>query len=68
MEKLSIDRAFSAMKLFLEKYFERTKSDEIGSILGDLQISGDGKPFDFAAWDEWLGCVERILNEDQPTN
>jgi hypothetical protein len=59
MDNLSVAEAFKAMQLFLERYFEETKSDDVGSLLGDLQLDEDGKSFDPAAWDEWLDCVAR---------
>lgn len=59
---LSTEQAFAAMRLFLEGYFARTRSDDIGSLLGDLQTSEDGKPFDPAAWNDWLASVNQVLN------
>ncbi len=59
MDNLSDIQALKAMQLFLEGYFERTKSDDIGSLLGDLQLADDGTTFDPAVWDEWLDCVTR---------
>ncbi|WP_157283021.1 hypothetical protein [Paenibacillus assamensis] len=34
--KVSSKTAFQAMINYLEAYYERTKSDDVGSILGDL--------------------------------
>ena len=65
MKELRPDQAFNVMRLFLEAYFERTESDDVGSLLGDLQILEDGKSSDPAAWEEWLACVQRVLSEDQ---
>jgi hypothetical protein len=62
---LSSEQAFKAMSLFLERQYERTKSDDIGALLGDLQLAEDGKPFDPAAWDEWLKSVEQALEKNQ---
>ena len=63
MRTLSAEQAFQAMRCFLEGYFERTRSNGIGSLLGDLQMSEDGKPFDPAAWNDWLDCVKQVLND-----
>jgi len=54
MEKLTPTEAFQAMILFLETYYERTQSDEIGALLGSLQLLEDGKPADPAMWQDWL--------------
>ena len=40
MSDLSAAVAFRAMFLFLENYHKATKSDDIGSLLGDLQTVG----------------------------
>ena len=36
--KLTDLQAFYAMRLFLEKYYEETSSDDVGSLLDDLQF------------------------------
>lgn len=33
---LNIEEAYLAMVKFLEKYYERTSSDDIGSLLSDM--------------------------------
>ena len=63
MKSLSTDQAFEAMVSFLEQHFERTKSDDIGSLLGDLRILEDGTTADPAAWVEWLRCVEKAVGD-----
>jgi len=62
VEKLTGKQAFQAMVLFLEGFYERTESDDIGALLGDLQILEDGNTADPAAWEDWLGSVEQALN------
>lgn len=57
--------AFNAMKKFLEVYYQRTKSDDIGSLLDDLQLFPKGGTFDPAAWDDWLESIETILKKQQ---
>jgi len=66
MCSLSAIEAFQAMRLFLESYFERTKSADVGSLLGDLQIAEDGTTFDPAAWVEWLDCLQKAKTLPQP--
>ncbi|HAZ49460.1 MAG TPA: hypothetical protein DDW76_25155 [Cyanobacteria bacterium UBA11369] len=61
MEKLTEKQAFAAMVLFLESFYERTQSDEIGGLLSDLLMSEDGTTADPAAWDDWMECVRKIL-------
>ena len=59
-DHLSSLEAFKSMVCFLEKYFEQTSSDDVGSLLGELQLLKDGGTADPAAWSDWLDCVKRI--------
>lgn len=59
--KLESKQAFQAMVNYLEKYYERTKSDDIGSILSDLILLEDGTTADPAAWNDWKESVDTIL-------
>lgn len=56
--------AFEAMRLFLEAFYERTKSDDVGALLGDLRLLDDGKTADPAAWSDWLDCVEKVRGNE----
>jgi hypothetical protein len=46
---------------FLDTYYQQTQSDDIGALLGSLQLLEDGKPADPAMWHDWLQCIEKIL-------
>jgi hypothetical protein len=60
-QQLSPEQAFKAMSVFLERYYERTgRQPELGILLGDLQIAGDGAPFDPAAWGDWLAAIDEV--------
>lgn len=61
MTQLTNEHAFKAMVTFLEGYYERTKSDDIGSLLGDLILLDDGRTADPAAWHDWLECVRSSM-------
>ncbi|MCG8459054.1 MAG: hypothetical protein MI919_22485 [Holophagales bacterium] len=56
---MSEQEAFEAMFAFLEEVYERTKSDELGSLLGSMSLLPDGQPADPAVWADWLECVNR---------
>lgn len=56
--------AFDAMRFFLEGYYERTKSDDVGALLGDLRLLSDGCTADPAAWSDWMKCVKKVQNID----
>jgi len=61
MEKLTTAEAFQAMLLFLETYYEQTQADDIGALLGSLQLLEDGKPADPALWQDWLKSSELVI-------
>jgi len=60
MKTLTIQEAFAAMRVFLESYYEQTQSDDIGALLGDIQLLEDGMTADTAAWEEWLASVSQV--------
>jgi hypothetical protein len=62
MLSMTSEQAFQAMVLFLERHYERTKSDDIGALLGDLQLLEDGDTADPAALSEWTECVHAARN------
>ena len=59
--KISHLEAFKAMQCFLEKYYEQTKSADVGSLLGDLQILQDRTTADPATWHDWLDCINKSI-------
>lgn len=63
-QSLTREQAFAAMVAFLRRYYEELQHpEEIGILLGELQISSDGITVDPAAWSDWLNCVNEILSE-----
>ncbi|MFP6560604.1 hypothetical protein WJ542_20215 [Paraburkholderia sp. B3] len=58
-ENLSLQEAYLAMFEFIVELYQRTQSDELGSLLGDLSLLPDGTTADPAAWRDWLRCVEK---------
>jgi hypothetical protein len=59
-ERLTLKQAYLAMYLFLETEYERVPSDEIGGLLGSLQLTVDGMPMDPGAWQDWLDAVAKL--------
>jgi len=57
-------QAFEVMKHFLEEVYRQTGSDDLGSLLGDLQWACDDMTMDPAAWSGWLRSVDVILSND----
>lgn len=60
--ELTIKQAFEVMVLFLEEFYNRTQSDDVGGLLGDLILLEDGSTADPAAWYDWVECVEKVLS------
>ena len=46
---------------FLNSYYERTKSDDIGSLLSAMCIMEDGNPVDIAYKNEWKESIEKAI-------
>ena len=61
-DDLTEEKAFEIMYLFLEKYYSRTKSDDIGSLLGDLMHGIYGATADPAAWYIWQECLQQVIS------
>lgn len=58
-ESMSLERAYRAMYYYLQDYYFREHSDEIGGMLGGMAILSDGGTADAAAWHDWLIAVKR---------
>jgi len=61
MMTLTEKQAFQAMVLFLEYFYHRTNSDDIGGLLSDLLMSEEGITADPAAWEDWQNSIQQIL-------
>lgn len=56
----------AAMSIFLEHYRARTGDGDLSALLGDIQINArDGRPFDPAAWADWVEAVEQALQQSE---
>ena len=53
-DHLSLQEAYLSMFEFIVELYKRTKSDDLGAILGDLSLLPDGTTADPAAWNDWL--------------
>lgn len=72
-KKLNVLQAYNAMFHFLEIYYNRTESDDIGALLGSMSLLDDGKPADIAIWKDWnesiCACdVQNYLELDNSMN
>ena len=68
MKKITFIQAFNAMRIFLSMEYHRTKSENLGTLSGSLNLWTDKddwkenpETFDPAAWDDWMTGVERTF-------
>jgi hypothetical protein len=61
MNNITIQQGYRAMIDFLENYYDRTQSDDVGGLLGDLMLLEDGTSADSAAWEDWLNSVQKVV-------
>ncbi len=57
---LSSKDAYAAMFAFLDCVYERTKSDDVGVLLGGMSLLPDGGTADPAAWADWEDAVRKV--------
>jgi hypothetical protein len=58
-DKLTKRQAYAAMFAFLEEIYNRTHSDELGGMLGEMSLLRDGGTADPAIWAEWEEAVRK---------
>jgi hypothetical protein len=63
MTELTTHQAFQAMVIFLEKFYDRTQSNDVGGLLGDLMIRPDGSTADPAAWQDWIDSIRQAQRQ-----
>lgn len=64
MVKLTEKEAFDTMMVFLEKFYESTKSNDVGVLLGSMIVLEDGGTADPTVWGEWLESVQKGVAND----
>lgn len=46
---------------FLVEYWERNgRPDELGALVGGMDLDADGTPMDPAAWSSWMEAVRSV--------
>lgn len=63
---ITVQVGYLAMVSFLEELFTKFECDQLGGILGGLQVLADGAPADPGMWSDWLRAVDRARST-QPT-
>jgi hypothetical protein len=60
---ITSEQAYAAMYDFLEDYYNRGHSDEIGGMLGGMSLLGDGGTADPAVRSHWQRALQRAMTE-----
>ncbi len=60
---MSEREAFLAMSKFLWQFANRA-GDDLLTLLGDIEITSDGRTNDPAAWNDWISCVQAVKESD----
>lgn len=59
-------QAYAAMFFFLDRLYDRTKSDELGGLLGSMSPLADGMPADPAIKEDWREAVAQVRQNQEP--
>lgn len=60
--------SYNLMFRFLDQRYKQLASEELGSLLGELQLATDGKPFDLAIEQDWNRVVEAAQADKRPVS
>ena len=66
MDMMTDKQAYAAMFHFLEEYWKRGKSDDIGGLLSSLSMLQNGSTADPAMANDWRQAVEYALKGGKP--
>ena len=65
-KRMTEEESYQAMFYFLQKWYEMTKSDDVGEILGLMEYLSDGEPADPVMWDNWQDAIEKVRLHGKP--
>ena len=57
--KITKKEAYKVMLIFLDDLYKKTKSDDIGGLLGGFSLLSDGSTADPAAWTDWDNILQK---------
>ena len=62
--RVTVRQAYLGMFEYLRRYYERGKSDEIGSMLGELSLLQDEGSADPAAMADFRSSIEAVIRAE----
>lgn len=64
--EMNLRESYLAMFYLLDGYYDTTKNNILGIILGSLNpnLFNDGMPADSAAWIDWKNCIQKTFNKE----
>ena len=68
MATMTDEQAYAAMFHFLEDLYFRTKSDDVGSLLGSMSLLPDGGTADPAVAKDWQKAVQFAIDGGKAAN
>ncbi len=63
MMPLTEQQAYAAAFFFLEEFWKRAKSDDVGMLLRSMALLPDGSPADPGVASEWQRALEDAINQ-----
>ena len=61
---LTVDDAYDATYDYLEKFYQKTNSDDVLTIVCDMLLLGDGRPKDVAIESDWSEALNKFLDQN----
>ena len=60
---LTLEEAYAAIYIFLDKQYDKKSLDELGNLLSDMATLKDNLPADIAIWIDWTIAASTVLEE-----
>ncbi len=64
---MTLIESYNYMFNKLSGYYAKTRNNELGAMLGGFDTSFGGKPFDPAAWHDWVTAVKKVTPSENIT-
>jgi hypothetical protein len=67
-KNLTPELAYLAMYEFFYELYQRTKSDDLGVLLGSMSYLANGQTADPAIWNDWMRCITKAMTTGVDAN